>query len=174
MYGSRQQDDNSPIKIGSIFAAALFKAAKNAENVALSMFSDNAELVRLNPKDTVMTMYQKIMAKVYGGGTNLQAALDQKSKLGFEPDTVIVLSDMEVNGLTGNRWNRTPTNVAKLFDKDAVLVAINLNSSETTPLDPRDGWIQLAGWSEAIFRFVDYTRRGDSIAMKLFNGELVD
>jgi hypothetical protein len=171
---ARQKDDNSPIKIGSIFAAALFKAAKNAENVALTLFSDNAELVRLNPKDTVMTMYQKIMAKVYGGGTNLQAGLNQKASLGFEPDTVIVLSDMEVNGLTGNLWNRTPTNVAKLFDKDAVLVAVNLNSSETTPLDPRDGWIQLAGWSEAIFRFIDYTRRGDSIAMKLFNGELVD
>ena len=178
-YDPKRNDDNSPIKIGAIFAAALFKAAQNSDCVALSMFSDKAELVRLEPKDSIMTMYQKIMAKVYGGGTNLQAALEQKSQLGFEPDTVVVLSDMEVNGLTGNSYHwdqpkKAPVNVAKLFDKDAVLVAVNLNSSQTTPLDPRDGWIQLSGWSEAIFRYVDFTRRGDSVAMKLFNGELVD
>jgi hypothetical protein len=125
------------------------------------MFDDHAKLIDLNPADSIFTLYAKIMARNAGGGTNLQSAFDQKKSLGFEPDTVIVISDMEVNQLRSN-YDK------KLFAPDCVKVAVNLNSANTTPLSEWQGWTQLFGWSERIFSFVRFTRDGDSIVDRLF------
>lgn len=173
---------NSPIKIAAIFAAALYKAAalSGADNVKLSMFSDRAEFISLNPLDSIMTMYEKIMRHTYGGGTNIDAAFKMKGSLGFEPDTVIVLSDMEVNPMNNRNYGgyggygglAVPADVNRMFKGDTMKVAITLNAGKSTPLDPRDGWLQLSGWSEAIFRYVDFKRRSKSVADKLFSGEL--
>lgn len=163
---------NSPIKVGAIFAAALAKSAKNSTYFRLSMFSDRAEFVDLNVHDSIISLYKQIMAKVYGGGTQLDAALRQRSQLGYTPDAIVVISDMEVNPLKGGYCLQVPKNATEGLPADCVKVALNVNSSTTTPLDPRDGWIQLAGWSENIFRFVDYTRNAQGVAEKLFNGEL--
>lgn len=156
-------DTNTPIKVGAIFAAALSKAAKDSFEFKFTMFDDYAKHVELNPRDSVFTNYAKIMNRNAGGGTNLQSAFDQKSKLGFEPDTVIVLSDMEVNRLSSR-------DADKIFKKDCVKVAINLNSRDTTPLAEWKGWIQLAGWSPKIFQFVEFTRNSESIVQKLWEG----
>lgn len=156
-------DSNTPIKVGAIFAAALSKAAKDSFEFKFTMFDDYAKHVDLNPRDSVFTNYAKIMNRNAGGGTNLQSAFDQKSKLGFEPDTVIVLSDMEVNRLSSR-------DADKIFKKECVKVAINLNSRDTTPLAEWKGWIQLAGWSPKIFQFVEFTRNSESIVQKLWEG----
>lgn len=153
---------NSPIKVGAIFGAALVKASKGAFDVKFTMFDDYAKHVDLNPRDSIFTLYEKIMARNAGGGTNLQAAFDQKKALGFEPDTVIVLSDMEVNRLRSN-------DTRSLFSKDCVKVAVNLNSANTTPINEWQGWTQLFGWSERIFQFVRFTRETDSIVKRLFD-----
>jgi len=171
-----EHGSNSPIKIAAILTAALFKGAGlSGSNVKLSMFSERAEFISLNPTDSIMTMFEKIMRHAYGGGTNIEAALAMKSELGFEPDTVIVLSDMEVNPASPNIYGQSlnvPANYNKAFKSDTIKVAINLNASKTTPLDPRDGWLQLSGWSEGIFRYVDFKRKAKSVAEKLFNGEI--
>lgn len=149
---------NPPVKAMAILMAAMFKAQKG--EVAISLFSDRAEFVTgLNPRDSVTTLFQGIMKKVYGG-TNIDAAFAQKSMLGWEPDTVVVLSDMEVNGAS-HYGLRVPAK--GLFKKGTLQLAINLNSSETTPLDPRDGWIQLQGWSEKLFKYVELQRNGETL-----------
>lgn len=166
---------NSPIRIGAIFAAALAKASKGSSYFRLSMFSDRAEFVDLNLHDSIITMYKQIMKKVYGGGTNIEAAVRQKSSLGFTPDAIVVISDMEVNRVGRGAFGQSltvPVNLTADLPKNCVKVALNLNASVTTPLDPRDGWLQLAGWSEGIFRYVDFTRNAESVVDKLFNGEL--
>lgn len=161
-----KKDDNSPIKIAAIFGAALVKAAKGSYNVKFTMFDDYAKHVDLNPRDSIFTLYEKIMARNAGGGTNLKSALDEKPKLGFEPDTVIVLSDMEVNRLS------TGYDLDKLFKRNCVKVAVNLNSRDTTPLSEQNGWIQLTGWSPRIFQFVQFTRDGESIVQQLLDGTI--
>lgn len=158
-------DNNTPIKVGAIFAAALSKAAKDSFEFKFTMFDDYAKHVELNPRDSVFTNYAKIMNRNAGSGTNLQSAFDQKSKLGFEPDTVIVLSDMEVNRLSSR-------DADKIFKKDCVKVAINLNSRDTTPLAEWKGWIQVAGWSPKIFQFVEFTRNSESIVQRLYEGTI--
>jgi hypothetical protein len=155
---------NSPIKIAAIFGAALVKASKNSFETKFTMFDDYAKHVELNPRDSIFTLYEKIMARNAGGGTNLESALAEKSKLGFEPDTVIILSDMEVNRL------RSGTNIDSMFKRDCVKVAINLGSRDTTPLTEWNGWTQLAGWSPRIFQFVNFSRDSDSIVQQLYDG----
>lgn len=165
-YGASQHGtQNVPIKVGAIFAAALSKAAKDSFEFKFTMFDDYVKYVELNPRDSIFTNYEKIMRRNAGGGTNLQAAFYSKSKLGFEPDTVIVLSDMEVNCLSSH-------DADKIFGKDCVKVAINLNSRDTTPLAEWKGWIQLAGWSPKIFQFVQFTRDADSIVQQLYEGKI--
>jgi hypothetical protein len=154
-------NNNSPIKVGAIFSAALMKASKDAFEAKFTMFDNYAQHVDLNSSDSIFTLYEKIMARNAGGGTNLQSAFDMKSGLGFEPDTVVILSDMEVNRLSSRGQN--------IFSSDCVKVAVNLNSGNTTPISEWSGWTQLSGWSERIFQFVRFTREGDNIATKLFN-----
>ena len=129
------------------------------------MFDDYAKHIDLNPKDSIFSLYGKIMNRSAGGGTNLQSALNEKSRLGFEPDTVIIMSDMEVNRLDGS-------NINNMFGKDCVKVAINLDSNGSTPICERDGWIQLSGFSERIFQYVKFTRESESIVSQLFNKSL--
>lgn len=159
--GDHQAQVNTPIKVGAIFAAALLKAAKGAFDYNFTMFDDYAKRVPLNQSDSIFTMYEQIMARNAGGGTNLQSAFDLKSSLGFEPDTVIVLSDMEVNRLQSR-------DASKLFSPDCVKIAVNLNSANTTPVSEWQGWTQLFGWSEKIFNFVRFTREADSIVQRMF------
>ena len=69
---------------------------------------------------------------------------------------------MEVNSLRGD-------DPARLFTKDCVKIAVNLNSRDTTPMSEIRGWTQLSGWSERIFSFVRFTRESDSVVQKLFD-----
>lgn len=167
--GASSLAGNTPVKVMAVLMAALFKAQKS--EVAITLFSDRAEMLTgLNPLDSVISLYTQIIRKSYGGGTNIEAAFNLKPKLGFEPDTVIVLSDMEVNPTT--RWGGLTVVDKNLFKKDTLKIAFNLNASETTPLDPRDGWLQLAGWSEKVFQYVDMKRNGAGILEKLIANEI--
>ena len=98
----------------------------------------------------------KLRSNVYGGGTNLEAALALKPKIGFEPDTVFVLSDMQVNSLSRK-------NIASLFTNECVKVAIDLAPYETTPVGELHGWLQLAGFSDRIFDMIPALREQNSI-----------
>jgi hypothetical protein len=126
------------------------------------MFDDHAKHVDLNAADSIFSLYAKIMNRNSGGGTQLQSALNEKQRLGFEPDTVIILSDMEVNRLSAS-------NVSKFFAPDCIKVAVNLDGGNTTPISESAGWTQLSGWSERIFQFVRFTRDGDSIVNRIFD-----
>ena len=151
---------NTPLKTACLFSAALAKANGDAENIKLTMFSDRAEMVAMNTRDSIMSMTQALERKSYGGGTQLGTALKLKSKLGFEPDTVFILSDMEVNRLSGY-------DIKDVFKDTAVKIAINLNSRDTTPIGEKDGWYQLAGWSEKLFDFIPAMRNGQSVVQVL-------
>lgn len=159
-YGSMAAQ--APIKVGAIFAAALCKAAKGSFQFAFTMFDDHAKFVDLNPGDSIFTCYEKIMNRNSGGGTDLQSAINQKKTLGFEPDTVFVISDMEVNRLSARNL--------EVFDKNCIKVAMNLNSRDVTPLPEWKGWTQLAGWSDQIFKFVPFTREAPTIVERLMQG----
>lgn len=155
--GFRSGGNQTPIRTGALFAAALVGASKAASNVQLTVFSDRAKHVKLNPSANFFANVDAIEREVIGGGTELQAALKLKSTLGFEPDTVIVLSDMQVN-----RLNIT-TDVSSYFHKDTVKIAFNLGAYESTPVSTLGGWYQLSGWSERAFDFIPAMRNKVSV-----------
>lgn len=159
-YGYNDADCRAPIKTGALFASALMKANKKAYNFNLTLFSDRADFCELNPNDSVLTMYKDIMKKVYGGGTNLEAALRMKSSLGFDPDVVIVISDMQVNRLRG-------PDSTKIFNPGTVKIALDLNAYDTTPIPEHYGWYQLSGWSEKLFDMIPAMRNQESVVEML-------
>jgi hypothetical protein len=159
-----------PLAIASIFAAAVYKANKG-NRMKITMFSDRADHVNLSgQKDqSVLGLSQYIIDKSYGGGTNLAAALNLKGSIGFEPKAVMVFSDMQIDSLTGsygyygNRGRDTFPDVSKLFSKNAVKIAFNLNAYETTPLSERQGFFQMSGYSDKVFKFINLMNEGSSI-----------
>lgn len=161
-YSVRQTQGSTPIKTASLFASALYMAQRGADNVAVTMFSDNAFHVHqlISRKSSVLQNTKTLMNKVVGGGTNLDAALHLKSTLGFEPDVVVVLSDMQITSLT-----RYDTKTLK-FNKDTIKVAINLEAYESSPT-LEDGWYQLGGFSERLFDFVPAMKNKQSVTKVL-------
>jgi hypothetical protein len=149
----------APFETASIFAAALAKGNRDATNLKVTLFSDYAKHVAINPHLPVMDISKNFIADNWGYGTNLQSALDMKKDLGFEPDTVIILSDMQVDTLSGSRTN--------IFDPNAIKVAMNLEAYLSTPVSEIDGWWQLAGWSERVFDFIPALRDGVSVVETL-------
>lgn len=156
----RKQTGMSPLQMASIFAAGLAKANSDAENLQVTMFSDYARNIAVNPDLPVMENAKLFESLARGGGTNLQAALDQKNTLGFEPDTVVVLSDMQVNRLRGSES-------AQIFAPGTVKIAVNLDGYNSTPLSELSGWYQVGGWSDKIFDFAPAMREGASFVDRL-------
>lgn len=146
----------TPIQTATMFGGALAKAHRDSTNVKITMFSDEAKHIPVDTDEKVLTIVEKLMSKVYGGGTNLNAALNLQPTLGFEPDTVIILSDMQVNSLTHK-------NVSTMFKPGTVCVAVNLEGYDSTPVSDIDGWLQLSGWSDRIFDLIPALRAQKSI-----------
>ena len=131
------------------------------------MFSDNAFHVDINPEHDVMDNIKYLINKVEGGGTNLAAALELKDTLGFEPDTVVLLSDMQVDSLNRTYgvygYQQHIINISQIFAPDVVKVAVNLAPYSTSPAHNINGWIQLNGWSDKVFDFIAAFRNGSTI-----------
>jgi hypothetical protein len=158
-----------PLTIASIFTAAVYKA--NAGNrMKVTMFSDRADHIDLSAsKDqSVLGLSKYIINKSYGGGTNLASALKLKNTIGFEPKAVMVFSDMQIDSLTGSYgWgyssNDAFPDIAKVFKKNTVKIAFNLNAYGNTPMSERQGFFQMSGYSDKVFKFINLMNEGSSI-----------
>ena len=152
-WGGSPNGGPSPYQIGALFAAALVNAHEETE-VEVTIFSDDAKMITDKcVGNNISTILNNMGKEIYGGGTNLNAALAYKPKLGFEPDTVIIISDMQVTSLNGHSRS------ALLFESDTVKLALNLAPYNTTPISEQQGWIQLAGWNDRVFDFVQNIRK---------------
>lgn len=154
------------VEMAALFAAIVFKRSATFNyNVAMTRFDTDASMLNINPRDTVLTITRNIMATRQGGATYIWAALDLMPRLGFKPQTVILFSDMQVDSPsmgskygydTGGRNTRT----LNMFGQEAMKVAFNFAAGATTPASEVDGWIQLAGYSDKVFKFIEMSRPG--------------
>ena len=78
-----------PLDIGSLFAAVLAKANRDAD---VMVFSNDAGLVAVNRRDSTLTLAREIARKAPGGGTNFHAIF-ARAKTAY--DRVVILSDMQ-------------------------------------------------------------------------------
>ncbi len=77
-----------PLKIGSLFAATLFKA----NNADIMLFSNDARYVTLNKRDSTLSLAKGLEGLAECGGTNFHAIF-QHAVCAY--DRVIILSDMQ-------------------------------------------------------------------------------
>lgn len=78
-----------PLAIGSLFAAVLAKANAGA---TVMVFSNDAEFVALNRRDSTLSLARQIAGRAPGGGTNFHAIF-QRAKSAY--DRIVILSDMQ-------------------------------------------------------------------------------
>lgn len=153
------------MEIAAMFVAAMFKkAGKLNNNIQVTGFSDTAKHLNLNPGSALVDVANHIVSLARSGGTVIESALALKPTLRFEPDTVFVFSDMEVDRTYGQAYGRVMNNadpyMLKRFKKRALKVAFNFNQSETTPASEKCGWTQLSGYSDKVFQLLEYQKEG--------------
>ena len=78
-----------PIKIGALFAATLAKANAGAD---VMLFSDEAQYVSLNRRDSTLTVAGQLERGCKAAGTNFHAVFQAASQ---RYDRVVILSDMQ-------------------------------------------------------------------------------
>jgi hypothetical protein len=89
MTGTRTKYANrTPIQIGSLFAAALFKA----NDADLMRFSDDASYVRENPADSMAGIAGRLVQNARAAGTNFPAIFEVARE---RYDRIVILSDMQ-------------------------------------------------------------------------------
>lgn len=147
-----------PMKTAALFAAAMLKANRDSKNICLTMFSDYAKDINLNPDDLVLTNTDKILKSAFGGGTRLDLAFDHVKKIGFKPDVILLFSDMQAARF-GSETNKT--------FPDALRIAFNLNAYGSTPASDMNGWLQMGGFSDKVFGYINCVRNGTSIVKML-------
>jgi hypothetical protein len=84
-----------PLAIGSLFAAVLAKANVDASGAATStvmVFSNDAEFVALNRRDSTLTLARQIAERAPQGGTNFHAIF-HRAECAY--DRIVILSDMQ-------------------------------------------------------------------------------
>ena len=158
---SMQGDPNNkqmlaPADHASVLAAAIVKGNQKAFNLNVIYFDTSARFVKVDTSESVLQQAKYLRDNSIGGATRIEEAFKLMKKHNLNPDTIIVLSDMEVNRMYyGTMKSAVNTN--------AIKVAINFAASHSTPLSEKDGWYQLAGYSDMMFKFIPAMRNKVSI-----------
>lgn len=158
--------NGDPMMHAANLVAALVKSAQlhNTFQVKITKFAERASQYSIQPDVGMIPMAQYIKESARGGGTNLGAAIDQYDNLGFVPDCVIVLSDMQVDKLDGYSRQK----LRELEKQVPLKLAFNLHIYNSTPLINKQGWIQFAGWSDRLFQYLDL-KTDSGIAQRLWD-----
>lgn len=164
--GSMGSDDGTTITTATLMAASLLKANGNAQNLAVTLFGSTAKTLNVNVQEssTVLGIQQELLKyrkdRNISGSTEFGKALAEKPNLGFIPDTIVVLTDGDVN--------RFPyAQVKNIVPAGSVKVTINMNASNTTPMCEHDGWFALCGFTPALFRWIPAIRNKSSVTDQL-------
>jgi len=131
-----------PIKIGALFATALFKT-NNADYLT---FSNDAKYITLNPLDSTLTLTKKIEEDTESGGTNFHSIFETANR---PYDRIIILSDMQ--GWIGrNAPTATFAEYKRRIGTNPIIYSIDLQGYGTLQF-PKGSVYCLAGFSDKIF-----------------------
>ena len=146
-------------------ASALLKAnGDHADELAVTLFGSGAKTLKgIDTNNSVLALKKDLLKHRVGdiaGSTEFHSALRQKGSLGFEPDTIVVLTDGEVNKFPYSA-------LRNLTGKDTMKLTVNLNAASTTPMTKEDGWFTTAGWSPAMFKWIPAMREKATVVDQL-------
>lgn len=158
-------DTETSAMSGALFlASALLKANGDASRLAVTVFGSSAKtLANVDTNNSMIALQKELLRHRTGGiagSTDFMAAIDQKSQLGFEPDTIIVLTDGDVNSFPYHRMQA-------LSRSKAIKLTVNMSAAASTPLAKDDGWFAMSGWTPAMFRWIPAIRAKSSVVEEL-------
>lgn len=155
MTWGRKQLGKTPIEIGALFAAMLYKR----NNADLMRFSDDASYKHFYAKDAAMTIAERLIKKARSAGTNFHAIFEKADKA---YDRVIILSDMQ-GWMGSNTPQSTFYEYKKRFGADPFIYSFDLQGYGSMQLTGNKIFC-LAGFSEKIFDIMQ-TLETDRAAM---------
>lgn len=152
----RRKDATSAIRC--IDVAALVAAAMLRQNPAAKVlpFERDVVDVDLNPRDTVITNAKRL-ASIGGGATNCSAPLAALNKANAKVDLVVFISDNQswVDARHADRTGlMTEWTKLKRKNRNAKLVAIDIQPYGTTQAPERGDILNVGGFSDAVFEVV--------------------
>ena len=160
--GSMGNNTEQAINTSTVLAAALLKANEQACNLAVTLFGSEAlTLHSVDTNNSVLAIRDELVSKRRGsiqGSTNFSAALKEIKKLKFEPDTIIVFTDGEINRFPYNEMKSLTSNIP-----NAMKMVINMHGANTTPLIKQDNWYACSGWTPSMFRWIPAMREKQTI-----------
>ena len=142
MTWSKGKDGRTPIQIGAIFAAMLYKT----NDADLMRFSDGASYVTPYQGDSAVGIAEQLIQRAKSGGTNFHAIFN-KAEQAY--DRIIILSDMQ--GWIGHY---APTQAYKeykeRFKTNPYIYSFDLQGYGSLQF-PENNVFCLAGFSEKVF-----------------------
>jgi hypothetical protein len=158
-----------PMTHAANLTSALVKSATlhNAFQLKITKFATSASNFNCSSSSGLIPLAKDIERSASGGGTNIGAAIEQYDNLGFVPDCIIVLSDMQVDRLDGYSKSK----LREIEKNTPLKLAFNLLAYESTPLTNKNGWIQFAGWSDRLFQYLNL-KTDSGIAQRLWDNPI--
>lgn len=158
----------NPIKIASVFAAALAKANKNADVI---MYATDHREFNVSSRLPVIDIAKKIENSHTGGGTDTSQVFDYAIESGVTYDRVFILSDSE-SWNDGYRGGSTEAlERYKTTGADPFVYAIDIAGYGTKDVDGKKVF-HFTGWSERILDFVAHVEKGEGLVEYIRNYEL--
>jgi 60 kDa SS-A/Ro ribonucleoprotein len=150
------------VEVGALLGAI---AAKKAADSIIVGFATTAQVVRVNPDDTIMTNMQKIMSLNIGGSTNAHLGFAEiaKEKL----DRIILISDMQCYG-GSHGWTSGVADQWKKYvssNPKSRLYSLDLHGYGTKQVPSEtNGAYQINGWTDKVFDFITLAEKKDVMA----------
>lgn len=130
-----------PIEIGSLFASVLIKAL----DADYMTFSNDAQYQAVNTDDSTLTIAERMVTSVAGGGTNFHAIFERANRA---YDRIVILSDMQ--GWIGRYApTRTFAEYRTRTDADPHVFSFDLAGYGTLQFPERQVYC-MAGFSEKV------------------------
>lgn len=180
-YGGQRSSTVRCVDVAALFAAALLK--KNPEAI-VRPFDTKVHRPTLNPRDSVMTLADKL-ARYGGGGTNCSLAMQElNGEVTRDTSAVIYISDSEswadIEGRNRYWYGESSTglmdgwNEFKSRNQEAKLVCMDMQPYTTSQADEhRRDILLVGGFSDRVFDVVaDYVKYGERNWMDIINQEV--
>jgi 60 kDa SS-A/Ro ribonucleoprotein len=133
-----------PQEIARMFGSVLYKATDSM----LLTFDDRARYISLNPRDSLLSLMQRL--PFTGGGTNFNAIFDSSTE---KFDRVIILSDMQAwitDGWGSSNPKQAFANYKQRTGADPIIYSFDLNAYGSMQFPERNVYC-LSGFSDKIF-----------------------
>jgi hypothetical protein len=163
-----QKSDASYFEVGAVLGAIATKKA--AESVMVT-FGETAQIVPLNPDDTMITNIEKIKKAYVGHSTNAWLAFDELISKNIKVDRVILISDMQCYNDRQNSYAfysgkyesvKGKWEAYRKISPNARLYSLDVSAYGTSQLPSTDGSVtQISGWSDKILDYINLSEKAD-------------